>query len=41
MGEKRKSYSIVMGNPEGNGPLGRTRFRWEDNTKKNLWELPT
>jgi hypothetical protein len=32
-GEKRNLYRILVGNPEGKSPLGRTRRRWEDNFK--------
>jgi hypothetical protein len=31
MGEKRNSYSILVGKPEGKKPLGRPRRRWTDN----------
>jgi hypothetical protein len=33
MGEKRKSYRILVGKPEGKRPLGRSRCRWVDNIK--------
>jgi hypothetical protein len=36
MGEEcsRRSVSeILVGNPEGKRPLGKTRHRWEDNIK--------
>jgi hypothetical protein len=26
-------YRVVVGKPEGKGPLGRRRCRWEDNIK--------
>jgi hypothetical protein len=29
-GEKKNAYGILMGNPEGEKPLGRPRHRWED-----------
>jgi hypothetical protein len=32
MGEKRE-YRNLVGKPEGKRPLGRPRFRWEDNIK--------
>jgi hypothetical protein len=32
MGERRDAYRILMGKPEGR-PLGRPRYRWEDNIK--------
>jgi len=28
MGERRGAYRVVVGKPEGKGPLGRTRRRW-------------
>jgi hypothetical protein len=28
-----------MGKPEGKRPLERTRHKWEDNIKINLWEV--
>ena len=28
-----------MEKPEGKGPLGRNRLRWEDNIKMNLQEV--
>jgi hypothetical protein len=33
MGEKRNSYRILVGKPEGKRPLGRPRCRWEDNIR--------
>jgi hypothetical protein len=39
MGERRDIYRVLVGKPEGNRPLGRTRFRWEDNIKMNLQEV--
>jgi hypothetical protein len=30
---RRGVYMIVVGKPEGKGPLGRPRLRWEDNIK--------
>jgi hypothetical protein len=38
MGEKRKAYKILVGNPEGKGPLGRRRRRWVDKIKMDLRE---
>jgi hypothetical protein len=35
--EVRGAY-ILVGRPEGRRPLGRTRLRWEDNVKIDLWE---
>jgi hypothetical protein len=33
MVEGRGVYRILVEKPEGNGPLGRPRCRWEDNMK--------
>jgi hypothetical protein len=33
MGEKRNSYRLLVGKPEGKRPLGRPRRRWVDNIK--------
>jgi hypothetical protein len=30
MGERRGAYRALVGKPEGRGPLGRPRRRWED-----------
>jgi hypothetical protein len=38
MGEKRKSYMLLMGKPEGKRPLGRPRRRWVDNIRMYLGE---
>jgi hypothetical protein len=35
MGEKRNTYRILMGKPEGKRPLGR----WVDNIKMDLREI--
>jgi len=39
MGEKRGVYRILVGKPEGQRPLGRSRRRWEDNIKMDLQEV--
>jgi hypothetical protein len=39
MGEKTNAYRILVGKPEGKGPLGRLRCRWVDNTEMNLREI--
>jgi hypothetical protein len=38
-GEKRNAYRLLVGKPEGRGPLGRRRHRWVDNTRKDLGEV--
>jgi hypothetical protein len=38
MGEKRNACRILVGKPEGKGPLGRPRCR-EDNIKMDLREI--
>ena len=32
-------YSVLVGKPEGKGPLGRPKRRWEDNIKMDLQEM--
>jgi hypothetical protein len=39
MGEERKVYKILAGNPEGKRPLGRPRRRWEDGIRMDLREI--
>jgi hypothetical protein len=39
MGEKRNTYRLLVGKPEGKGPLGRPRSRWIDNIKMDLLEI--
>jgi hypothetical protein len=39
MGEKRNTYSLVVGKPEGKRPLGRQRRRWVDNIRMDLGEM--
>jgi hypothetical protein len=34
LGEMRNAYKIFVGNPEGNGPLGRYH-----NIKMDLWDI--
>jgi hypothetical protein len=36
---KRNTYRILVGKPEGNRPLGRSRRRWVDNIKVDLREI--
>ena len=38
MGEERGVHRVLVGKPEGKGPLGRPRRRWEDNIKMDLQE---
>jgi hypothetical protein len=38
MGEMRNLYKIFVRKPEGKGPLGRLRRRWENNIKIDLKE---
>jgi hypothetical protein len=39
MGEGRGLYRVLVEKPEGKGPLGRARLKWEDNIKMNLQEV--
>jgi hypothetical protein len=39
MGEGRGVYRVLVGKPEGKGPLGRPRHRWEDNIKLDFKEI--
>jgi len=39
MAEERGVYRVLAGKPEGKGPLGRPRRRWEDNIKMDLQEV--
>jgi hypothetical protein len=36
MEEKRNSYRLLLGKPEGKRPLGRPRLRWVDNIRMDL-----
>jgi hypothetical protein len=38
MGKKRNVYRLLVGKPEGKGPLGRPRRRWVDNIRMDLGE---
>jgi hypothetical protein len=38
-GEMRNADRVLMGKPEGNGPLGRPRRKLEDNIKMDLREI--
>jgi hypothetical protein len=39
MGEKRNTYRLLVGKPEGNRPLGRPRRRWVDNIRMDIGEV--
>jgi hypothetical protein len=39
MGENRNAYRILVGKPEGKGPLGEPRRRWENNIRMDLREI--
>jgi len=36
MRDRRGLYRVLLGKPEGKRPLGRPRYRWEDNIKMDL-----
>jgi hypothetical protein len=36
MGKKRGVYRVLVGKPKGKRLLGRSRRRWEDDTKMDL-----
>jgi hypothetical protein len=38
-GEKKNTYRILVGKPEGKRPLGRSRRRWVDNIVMDLGEI--
>jgi hypothetical protein len=35
----RNEYEVLVGKSEGKRPLGRSRRRWEDNIKIDVWEI--
>ena len=39
MGERRGVYRVLVRKPEGKRPLGRPRYRWEDNIMMDLQEV--
>jgi hypothetical protein len=39
MGEERKMYSVLVGNPERKRPLERPRRRWENEIRMDLREI--
>ena len=36
VGVERGAYGVLVGKPEGKGPLGRPRRRWVDNIRMDL-----
>jgi len=39
MGEERRVYRVLVGKPEGKGPLGRPRRRCVDNIRTDLQDV--
>jgi hypothetical protein len=39
MGEKRNTYRLLVGKPEGKRPLGRRRRKWVDIIRMDLGEV--
>jgi hypothetical protein len=39
MGKERKEYTVLVGNPGENRPLGRPRRRWENGSEWILGRL--
>jgi hypothetical protein len=39
MGESRDVHGVLVGTPEGKRPLGRPKFRWEDNIKMDFQKM--
>jgi hypothetical protein len=39
MGDKRNAYRLLVGKPEGKGPLGRPIRGWVDNIRMDLGEV--
>jgi hypothetical protein len=39
MGDRRVTYRVLVGRPEGKIPLARPRCRWEDNIKIGIQEV--
>jgi hypothetical protein len=37
--EKRNAYTLLVGKPEGKGPLGRARHRWVNNIRMDFGEV--
>jgi len=41
MGERRGVFKVLVGKPEGKGPLGSSRRRWEDYRIFRKWDVET
>jgi len=39
MGEAKVVYRVLVGKPEGKGPLGTTRHRWVYNIRVDLLQV--
>jgi hypothetical protein len=39
MGDRRCTYRVLVGKPEGKRPLGRSKCRWERNIKIDIQEV--
>jgi hypothetical protein len=39
VGLKTAKYKILVGQPEGKRPLGKSKHRWEDNIRMDLREI--
>jgi hypothetical protein len=39
MGEKRDVYRVLMTKTEGNSPLGRSKYRWDNNIEMDLQKV--
>jgi hypothetical protein len=39
VGERRGAYRVLVGKPDRNRPLGRSRHKWEVNINMNLQEI--
>jgi len=39
MADRRGVYRVFIGRPDGKGPLGKPRRRWEDNIEMDLQEV--
>ena len=39
MGDGKRADNFLLGKPEGKGPHGRLKIRWEDNINRDLKEI--